>query len=53
MQSTTMVHGIFLGKNPDELPQGFESSDYNDVSWKTLNVPANSIMMLCDIRIKK
>lgn len=32
---------FFWAKNPDGLPQGFESSDYNDASWKTFNVPAN------------
>lgn len=32
---------FFWAKNPDELPQGFESADYNDASWKTFNVPAN------------
>ncbi len=32
---------FFWAKNPEELPKGFESSDYNDASWKTFNVPAN------------
>lgn len=32
---------FFWAKNSDGLPQGFESSDYNDAPWKTFNVPAN------------
>jgi len=32
---------FFWAKNPDGIPVGFESSSYNDASWKVFNVPAN------------